>query len=499
MASASWCWCCSGPGVCLAGMPRAGRRRSASSISSRSPSTSRSKTFRRPIRLPAPPRGPRCCRRRTSPVLRVPPGFRVNLFANVPSARWLALTPDGDVLCAASQQEKIVLLAGPGPRRRGRAPDRCSSIRPRAPTSRSAWHSPRTPFTSATRMPCSAIPMSAVAGDDGPTIRLGKPEKIASLPGKGYNQHWTRNVVVAPDGKKLYVSVGSASNASPEEPPRASVLQMNLDGSAAEGLRLRPAEPGRAGVPSADRRTLRHGQRTGRAGRRPAARLLHAASRGRVLRLAVRLPRPAEPRSPLAEGRPQPASRTGGADQDARRALPGALGRAGAGVLHRQGVSRKVPQGAFVAFRGSWNRSRGTGYKIVFIPFDAQGRPKGWYEDFVTGFLLDPAGPTSWGRPVGVLMLPDGSLLFTEEINGRIYRVAVRGQCSLRDRHPASRPVRAVRTRRPVLARISQCAVKRRVFPAGANPARQGSLQPEAVGAAVEVTKLSKPSMAGVA
>ena len=49
------------------------------------------------------------------------------------------------------------------------------------------------------------------------------------------------------------------------------------------------------------------------------------------------------------------------------------------------------------------------------------------------------------------------------------------------------------------LARISQCAVKRREFPAGVKPARQGSLQPEAVGAAGEVTNLSKPSMAGVA
>jgi glucose/arabinose dehydrogenase len=87
----------------------------------------------------------------------------------------------------------------------------------------------------------------------------------------------------------------------------------------------------------------------------------------------------------------------------------------------------KYRQGAFVAFRGSWNRSRGTGYKIVFIPFDAAGRPKGWYEDFVTGFLLDPAGPITWGRPVGLLAMPDGSLLFTEEINGRIYRVRFSG------------------------------------------------------------------------
>jgi glucose/arabinose dehydrogenase len=87
----------------------------------------------------------------------------------------------------------------------------------------------------------------------------------------------------------------------------------------------------------------------------------------------------------------------------------------------------KYRQGAFVAFRGSWNRDQGTGYKIVFVPFDADGRPQGWYEDFVTGFLLDPAVPTTWGRPVGVLAMPDGSLLFTEEANGWIYRVSFAG------------------------------------------------------------------------
>jgi glucose/arabinose dehydrogenase len=45
----------------------------------------------------------------------------------------------------------------------------------------------------------------------------------------------------------------------------------------------------------------------------------------------------------------------------------------------------------------------------------------------LAGFLIDPSGPTTWGRPVGVLTLPDGSLLFTEEMNGRIYRVSYDG------------------------------------------------------------------------
>jgi glucose/arabinose dehydrogenase len=64
----------------------------------------------------------------------------------------------------------------------------------------------------------------------------------------------------------------------------------------------------------------------------------------------------------------------------------------------------------------------------VFIPFNKEGRPLGFYEDFVTGFLVDPQGPKTWGRPVGLLVLPDGSLLFTEEGNNRIYRVQFQGK-----------------------------------------------------------------------
>ena len=80
--------------------------------------------------------------------------------------------------------------------------------------------------------------------------------------------------------------------------------------------------------------------------------------------------------------------------------------------------------GAFAAFHGSWNKNNGTGYKIIFIPFNnSTNRPMGYYEDFVYGFLTDPSGPDTFGRPVGLLVLKDGSLLFTEDGNNRIYQV----------------------------------------------------------------------------
>ena len=168
-----------------------------------------------PYQTPSATRPPRVLPPPDDPLLRVPPGFRVNLFAKVPSARWLALTPDGDVLCAASQQEKIVLLQD----RDHAAWPSCQSVfldKASGANQPFGMAFTKDAFYLGNTDAVLRYPYQRIVDDNGPTIRLGKPEKITSLPGKGYNQHWTRNVVVAPDGKKLYVSVGSASNASPE-------------------------------------------------------------------------------------------------------------------------------------------------------------------------------------------------------------------------------------------------------------------------------------------
>jgi glucose/arabinose dehydrogenase len=76
---------------------------------------------------------------------------------------------------------------------------------------------------------------------------------------------------------------------------------------------------------------------------------------------------------------------------------------------------------AFVAAHGSWNRATRTGYKIIRA-IVKDGVPTGEYEDFVTGFVIDDA--SVWGRPVGVAQAKDGSLLFSEDGNGTIWRVS---------------------------------------------------------------------------
>jgi glucose/arabinose dehydrogenase len=79
---------------------------------------------------------------------------------------------------------------------------------------------------------------------------------------------------------------------------------------------------------------------------------------------------------------------------------------------------------AFVALRGSWNRSEPTGYKIVRVPFK-EGRPIGYYENFVTGFWASGGGPAEvWGRPAALAVTRDGSLLIADDTGGTIWRVS---------------------------------------------------------------------------
>src|SRR6202040_1746463 len=80
---------------------------------------------------------------------------------------------------------------------------------------------------------------------------------------------------------------------------------------------------------------------------------------------------------------------------------------------------------AFVAEHGSWNRSKRTGYKVIRVLMK-DGVPTGEYEDFMTGFVRDDAHV--WGRPVGIAIAHDGSLLVSEDENGTIWRVTYQGE-----------------------------------------------------------------------
>lgn len=357
------------------------------------------------------------------PVLQVPPGFEVNVFAeNLESPRWLALTPTGDVLVTETRANRIRLLKD---------------------TNKDGVADVKTTF--ANRANGLNIPFGMTFAKDsffvgntdavlrfpyskGQTEISGQGKKITDLTPGGYNQHWTRNAIADPQGQKLYVSIGSRSNADEEELPRASVQVMNLDGS--------------------DRQTFAYGLRN------PVGLDFHPQSQELYTTVNERdglgddlvpdyLTRirsgefygwPYAYLTPnLLDPRHVSDNKSSRPDLVAKTKTPDVLFQAHSAALglkfyNGKTFPPKYRQGAFVAFRGSWNRDRGTGYKIVFVPFGDDNRPKGNYEDFLTGFLTDPSVPATWGRPVGLLVLPDGSLIFTEEANNRIYRIQYRGQ-----------------------------------------------------------------------
>lgn len=357
-----------------------------------------------------------------NPVLKVPVGFQVNVFAEgLDRPRWLALTPTGDVLVTETRQNRIRLLQDADR-------DGVAEVRQ---TFASVENGLDIPFGMAFTEQFFFLGNSAAVLRFPYTQEqrqlIGRGEKIADLPGGGYNQHWTRNVVVSPDRRRLYVSIGSQSNVDEEALPRASVQVMNLDGSNQQTFAFGLRNPvGLDFHPQTGDLYTTVNERDG-LGDDLVPDYLTRLRSGEFYGwpYAYLSPKLLDPK----HSRNGQSSRP---DLVARTRTPDVLFQAHSAALGLrfytgQTFPQKYRQGAFVAFRGSWNRNQGTGYKLVFVPFDANGRPKGYYEDFLTGFLVNPTGPDTWGRPVGLLLLPDGSLLFSEEMNNRIYRIQWRG------------------------------------------------------------------------
>jgi glucose/arabinose dehydrogenase len=87
----------------------------------------------------------------------------------------------------------------------------------------------------------------------------------------------------------------------------------------------------------------------------------------------------------------------------------------------------KYRNGAFITQHGSWNRSILSGYKVIFVPFK-NGKPSGPPEDFLTGFIDDLSKSEVYGRPVGIALLPDGSMLIADDVSNIIWRISAAKQ-----------------------------------------------------------------------
>ena len=357
-----------------------------------------------------------------NPVLKVPAGFQVNVFAEgLNRPRWMSLTPEGDILVAESYDNRLRRLSD-------RDGDGVAEIDRVFATSKNGIDQP---------LGMAFVDNAFYVANTGNVLRFdyqvgqsqlkGRGTEITRLTPGGYNQHWTRNLVVSPDGRQLYVSVGSKTNVSPEKLPRASIQVMNLDGS--------------------DRETYAYGLRNPVGlDFHPVTGELYTTVNERDLLGDDLVPDyltrvekdsfygwPYAYLSPeLLDPRRLEGNQSERPDLAAQTITPDVLFQSHSAALglqfyDGQQFPAKYRNGAFVAFRGSWNRDRGTGYKVVFVPFGEDNLPLGYYEDFLTGFLVNPEGPDTWARPVGLLVLPDGSLLLAEDGNSRIYRLSYSG------------------------------------------------------------------------
>lgn len=359
-------------------------------------------------------------------VLRVPDGFEVNLFAdNVEQGRWLAITPDGDVLCSSGRTNQILLLKDTDGD--GSADERSVFLDEDRGANQpfgmafakvdGQWF-----FYVANTNAVLRYPYREGQSELGPDF-----EQITELPGNGYRQHWTRNIRLAPNGKELFVTVGSKTDHDQESPPRASVLRMNLDGSErivfASGIR----NPIGLDFQPVTKEPYINVNERDKLGDELVPDYFTRIKRGQFYGwpYAFLTPDRLDPRR-MKDGkseRPDLAEQTVTPDV-LYQSHSAALGLA---FCAGDKFPAQYRGGAFSAFRGSSNRTTATGYKLVFVPFNDSHRPKGYYEDFLTGFLLDPATAETWGRPVGVIFADDGSLLFVEDANARIYRVTYSG------------------------------------------------------------------------
>lgn len=247
-------------------------------------------------------------------------------------------------------------------------------------------------------------------------------KKILELPAGGYNNHWTRNIIANADKSKIYISVGSGSNVGENgmehEVRRANILEINPDGSAerifAAGLRNPVGmdwnpENGQLWTAVNERDEL---------GDDLVPDYITSVKEGAFYGWPYAYFGPNE--DPRMKGQKPDLVKKTIAPDLAVGAHTASLGLA---FYNKDAFPAKYKNGAFIGQHGSWNRSELVGYKVAFVPFKG-GKPSGKMEDFLTGFIAEEGKDEVYGRPVGVAVAKDGSLLVADDAGNTIWRVA---------------------------------------------------------------------------
>lgn len=372
-----------------------------------------------PYATPSVDRGAKMVPRPANAWPRAPQGFTVTLLATgLENPRAIITAPNGDLFISESRPNRIRVL---------RDADNDGKVESNTVFAKDL----ALPFGMAFYPPGPNPTHLYVANTDrvirfpyrnGDVEARGASETIVpDIPGFGQLRgggHWTRDLAFTRDGKKLFVSVGSFSNAAdgPKEDRRASILQYNPDGS---GYRLYAS-----GI------------------RNPVGLAVHPQT-GKLWTSVNERDELGDHLVPDYITSVKEGGFYGwpwfylGPNQDPRHAgkhpelrdkviVPDVLLQSHSASLDLAFYTgsqfpKEYRNEIFAAEHGSWNRSRRTGYKIIRVPLK-NGKATGEYEDFVTGFVT-PEGNV-WGRPVGVTTARDGSLVFTEDGANSVWKVS---------------------------------------------------------------------------
>ncbi|WP_290790799.1 PQQ-dependent sugar dehydrogenase [Flavihumibacter sp. UBA7668] len=251
---------------------------------------------------------------------------------------------------------------------------------------------------------------------------IGK--KIIDLPAGKVNQHWTRNILTNKEQTKIYIAIGSGTNIADKglevEKDKARIWEINPDGTGlkvyASGLR-NPV--GMDWEPETQQLWVTVNERD-KLGDELVPDYLTSVKEGGFYGWPFSyFGQHYDPR--IKEEEQDSALVKKAIVPDV--ALGAHTASLGLVFYNQTKFPAKYRGGAFVAQHGSWNKSRLSGYRIVFVPFRS-GQPSGPPEDFLTGFIIDPAKDEVRGRPTGLVILKDGSMLLTDDTSDTIWRIA---------------------------------------------------------------------------
>ena len=235
--------------------------------------------------------------------------------------------------------------------------------------------------------------------------------------------HQNRHLVIDPKTGALFVGVGSSGNLGVEPEPKATIQRFNADGSNQTTFASGTRNPTALAFnpESGDLYALVQ-ERDGLGDGLPSDYLIRVQEGGFY----------GWPYAYIGQ-HPQPGFAERAPDKVKATITPDLLFEAHSSVLdlvfyEGDQFPPEYKGDAFVALKGSWNRSEPTGYKVVRVPFK-DGRPEGFYENFATGFWISGEQRAEvWGRPAALAVAKDGSLLVADDTGGTIWRIAYTGK-----------------------------------------------------------------------